>query len=302
MDMRDKGCFLHKLEGEISLEETLDCGQSFRWKEIEPGVWQGIVGKSIITLFKEGDKLGIYPAKDIDSVIDYLDLATDYEKLKLQYMKYRPLKDAIDYCPGIRILRQDFFETLITFILSQNNNIPRIKGLVEALCRKFGERIGDDAYAFPTCQALVNSSVEEIGSIKCGFRAKYIFDAASKVYSGQIAPEAIHSLSLEEAEDYLCQIKGVGKKVADCTLLFGLHRLDAFPVDVWIKRALNIFFPQGFPVDINETAGIAQQYLFHYIRTAPQTEPMRKEEKRLRDLEKEEKKKRKQQKELIENK
>ena len=297
-----KNAFLHKLEGEISLPETLDCGQSFRWKEIESGVWQGIVGKEIITLSIDGENLKISGTENPDAVLNYLDLTTDYRKLKEQYIRYKPLKDAIAYCPGIRILRQDFFETLITFILSQNNNIPRIKGLVEALCRKFGEKIGEDAYAFPSCEVLANSTVEEISSIKCGFRAKYILDAAVKVYTGEIDPDKIYSMSLSEAEDYLCRIKGVGKKVADCTLLFGIHRLDAFPVDVWIKRALNIFFPKGFPEDINETAGIAQQYLFHYIRTAPEAEPMRLEEKRLRELEKEEKKKKKEQKELLKNK
>lgn len=297
-----KNAFLHKLEGELSLPETLDCGQSFRWKEIQPDVWQGIVGKEVITLFIDGENLNICGTENPDAILNYLDLTTDYEELKKQYSRYAPLKDAIAYCPGIRILRQDFFETLITFILSQNNNIPRIKGLVEALCRKYGERIGEDAYAFPACEVLANSSIEEISLIKCGFRAKYIFDAATKVYTGEIDPKAIYSMPLEEAEDYLCQIKGVGKKVADCTLLFGIHKLDAFPVDVWIKRALNIFFPEGFPEDIKETSGIAQQYLFHYIRTAPQVEPMRREEKRLRELEKEEKKKKKEQRELIKNK
>ena len=291
--------FSHKLKGDISLPETLDCGQSFRWKEVSPGKWQGIIGRDVITLSIESGCLYAEGVTDENALIDYLDLNRDYEGLKKKYKKYEPLKNAIDYCPGIRILNQDFFETLITFILSQNNNIPRIKSLVEALCRKYGEKIGEDAYAFPTCEVLAKAAVEDIALIKCGFRAKYILDAAQKVYSGEIDPSLIPSMTLEEAENYLCQIKGVGKKVADCTLLFGCCKLDAFPVDVWIKRALNIFFPHGFPEDIKETGGIAQQYLFHYIRTAPQCEELRCEERRLRAEEKEEKKKKREEKKTL---
>ena len=299
MNEQKLNTFSHKLEGEISLPETLDCGQSFRWKEISPGKWQGIIRKDIVTLSIEDGILKAEGVSDEEALINYLDLKTDYVKLKESYKRYEPLKNAIDYCPGVRILKQDFFETLITFILSQNNNIPRIKGLVEALCRKYGEKIGEDAYAFPTCEVLANTTVEDIALIKCGFRAKYILDAAQKVYSGEIDPKLIPAMDLEEAEKYLCQIKGVGKKVADCTLLFGCYKLDAFPVDVWIKRALNIFFPEGFPEDIKETSGIAQQYLFHYIRTSPQCEELRAEERRLRAEEKELKKKKKEEKESL---
>ena len=280
----------YKLDGSLCLSETLDCGQSFRWKCDENGKWSGVIGNSAVTLWIDGSTLFSQGAKDRETIENYLDLETDYEKLKKEYSKYPPLKDAIDYCGGIRILKQDFFEALITFILSQNNNIPRIKGLVESLCLNFGEKIEDNIFAFPSCDTLSQLTEEDLSVIKCGFRARYIIDASKKVKQGVINPHCIKDMTLDEAEKYLCQIVGVGKKVADCTLLFGLYKTDAFPVDVWIKRALNIFFPQGFPKELESTSGIAQQFLFHYIRTAPQTENLRQEEKRLRQLEKENKK------------
>lgn len=277
----------------LSLSQTLDCGQCFRWHIDENSKWHGIIGKNAITLYIDGENLIALGAENEKQIFDYFDFNLNYKKLKNELSLYPPLKSALNYAEGIRILRQDFFETLITFILSQNNNIPRIKGLVEALCSNFGEPIGDGIFAFPSCEKLSQLTVEDLSIIKCGFRARYIIDAANKVNHGIVNYELLSSLPLEKAEEHLMKIVGVGKKVADCTLLFGCHRLDAFPVDVWIKRALHNFFPNGLDQKLSPIGGIAQQFLFHYIRTSPETENIRLEEKRLRQEEKQLKKEKK---------
>ncbi|MEG1972734.1 MAG: DNA glycosylase [Oscillospiraceae bacterium] len=284
-------CF-NNTEG-LSLSETLDCGQCFRWHSGENGEWMGIIGKNNIRLNLIDGALYVSGAENPEQIYDYFDFKSNYNEIRKELNEYPPLKNAIAYTSGIRILRQDFFETLITFILSQNNNIPRIKGLVEALCRSFGEKIGDELFAFPDAVTLAGLSEERLSQIKCGFRSRYIIDAARKVNQGIINPAIAADLPLEEAEDYLCQIVGVGKKVADCTLLFGLNRLDAYPVDVWIKRAQKNFFPQGLPLELSPIAGIAQQFLFNYIRTSPDTEYIRQAEKEEKRIEKEIKAKKK---------
>lgn len=282
--------FIFKDTEGLNLLETLDCGQCFRWHMDENGNWKGIIGKSCINLNLSCGVLYTDGGESREQLEDYFDFNLNYTAIKEALNEYPTLKNAISYSSGIRILKQDFFETLITFILSQNNNIPRIKGLVEALCHNFGEQIGDNLYAFPDDVTLAGSTEEEIAKIKCGFRARYIIDAARKVNQGIVNPVIAAALPLEEAENYLSQIVGVGKKVADCTLLFGLHRLDAYPVDVWIKRAQKNFFPNGLPLELTPIAGIAQQFLFNYIRTAPETEYIRIAEKELKKAEKERKK------------
>ena len=170
------------------------------------------------------------------------------------------------YAPGIRVLRQEPWEALCTFIISQNNNIPRIKGIVERFCEAFGHPISEGEYAFPTPQSICDKTPEQLSYLRAGFRAKYLIDAAQKVFSGELVLEELYTLPIEEARQKLQTIKGVGPKVCDCVLLYGLHRVDAFPVDVWMKRVLERFYPRGIPDCLLGTQGIAQQYLFHYIR------------------------------------
>ena len=171
---------------------------------------------------------------------------------------------------GIRILRQDEWEALCSFIVSQNNNIGRIKKIIARMCEKFGEPFesgGKIYYSFPSAEALACASEIDIFSCGTGFRAKYISDAAKKVASGEINLESISSLDDENARAELMKICGVGPKVANCTLLFGFHRLSSFPIDVWIKRVLDKYYKNGIDLgDLGDYAGVAQQYLFYYER------------------------------------
>ena len=162
---------------------------------------------------------------------------------------------------------QSPWETLCSFIISQNNNIKRIAGIIERLCENFGDELGDGVYSFPSAEKLACLSVDDLSVLRSGFRAKYIIDAAKKVSSNEVDFKKVASAELSEARAELMKITGVGPKVADCALLFGFHRLDAFPTDVWIKRALSYLYPNGFPDFADQYKGIAQQYLFHYVRT-----------------------------------
>ena len=173
----------------------------------------------------------------------------------------------MEYGRGIRILRQDGWEALCSFIISQNNNIPRIKKIIENMSKTFGEKIGDDLYAFPTAKALYEAGEDKIFELKTGFRAKYIYDAAKKVANGEIDLSLIDKMPTKDALEYLMQIKGVGLKVASCALLFGFNKTDAFPVDVWVKRVLEKYYPNGLDLDnLGDYAGMIQQYLFYYER------------------------------------
>ncbi len=263
-----------KIKGvkDLDLAQTLDCGQSFRWVE-NNGKFSGVAFGKKVGIYFDGEFLCIDNTSEDDfNKIwkDYLDLDLDYGKIREDIKALHPvLKDACAYAPGIRILRQEPWEALCTFIISQNNNIKRIKGIVERLCEKFGEK-KEDYYTFPSAEKLAELSPEDLAPIRAGFRNKYIIDAAKKVSAGEVELEKCRTLEYEQAREELMKIKGVGVKVADCTLLFGLHRVEAFPVDVWMKRALKKLFPGMNENDFGPYAGIAQQYIFHYSRMHPE--------------------------------
>lgn len=257
---------------DFELFDTLMCGQCFRFKEREDGSFSGVAMGKEITLGKNDDTLTLFCSEeDFELWRVYFDLDTDYGKIKEDLSKIHPtLAEAAKFAPGIRILRQEPFEALISFIISQNNNIKRISGIVEKLCALFGDEIADGIYAFPTLESLENVTVEDLAPVKSGFRAKYIVDAISKVKSGEVDLEKVKSLSFDEAKAELMKIKGVGEKVAHCVLLYGFHRLEGFPMDVWMKRAMAVLFPENKGEDFGEFAGIAQQYIFHYARLHPE--------------------------------
>ncbi|MBQ4101243.1 MAG: DNA-3-methyladenine glycosylase 2 family protein, partial [Oscillospiraceae bacterium] len=150
---------------------------------------------------------------------------------------------------------------------SQNNNIKRIKGIVKSLCENFGERLSSGAYTFPSYEVIAKLTPDDLAPIRSGFRAKYLIDGAKKVASGEVSFEYLKTAPIDSAREHLKQIKGVGDKVAECVLLYGLNRLDAFPIDVWIKRALDEGYSGRMPQIPSEYMGVAQQYIFHYIRT-----------------------------------
>ena len=265
-----------KRENDIILSEIkcfnpslcLFCGQAFRWKENEDGSIHGIVGKNVTDIVTEEDRI-IFRNTDEESFkniwIPYFDLERDYEKICEKFGEDKYINEAVKKYYGIRILRQNSWESLCSFIISQNNNIPRIMGIISRLCENFGEKIGDD-YTFPSYESMKNLTVEDLSPLRAGFRAKYIIDAVQKLNSGEISLEAIEKMPIENARQELMKIKGVGAKVAECTLLYGFGRVEAFPVDVWVKRIMSEMYPNGLPECTKGTEGIAQQYLFHWRR------------------------------------
>ncbi len=256
----------------FDLSQTFDCGQCFRWEKIGKNTFEGIAFGRKLKIYQDNADIVLEKTstEEFDKVWkDYFDLNTNYFAIASELSSIDPiLLKAYNFCPGIRILRQEPWEALCSFIISQNNNIPRIKKIIQRLCRLFGEKIeGTEEFSFPTVKAISKLKEEDLLPIKCGFRAKYILDAASKVERGEINLESISEMPLLCAEETLMKIKGVGPKVSQCTLLYGFHKLEAFPLDVWMKRIMSKYFPGKSPEIFGKYAGIAQQYLFHYCRT-----------------------------------
>ena len=255
---------------DLDLRETFLCGQCFRWKELSDGSFSGVACGKYVRISMDGDRLTIDGADESDRQLwsDYLDLSLDYSAVRERLAALHPvMAEAARYAPGIRILRQEPFEALISFIISQNNNIKRISGIVDRLCEGFGEPIGEGQYRFPTAERLAALEPDDLSPIRAGFRHRYMIDAARRVHSGDIDLGAVRLMPYDEARQELMRITGVGVKVADCVLLYGLHRLDSFPLDVWMKRAMAVLFNGMEPSVFGEYAGIAQQYIFHYSRT-----------------------------------
>lgn len=248
-------------------KQTLFCGQCFRWVE-NNGAFSGIVAGKLIRVTPLGSEIIIESEHPREFLESYFDLKTDYSRYITAFSADATLKAACEHSPGIRILRQEPFETLISFIISQNNNIPRISGIIGRLCESFGEPVDDGAgaFSFPTAKRLRGVTPDDLAPLRAGFRARYIADAVSRVNSGEIDFSEIEALPLDPARDKLKKIVGVGDKVADCVLLFAFHKLDAFPKDVWVKRVLAEYYPSGLPECVKGAEGVAQQYLFDYIR------------------------------------
>ncbi len=258
----------------FALRDTLMCGQSFRWRENADGSFKGTAFGRTVTVKIENEDFYIIGStkEDFESIWrDYFDLDTDYETIRCELSKLHPtLCEAAKFAPGIRILRQDPFEALISFIISQNNNIKRIEGIVDRLCENFGVENESGEYNFPEASVLSKLSPEDLAPIRAGFRHRYIIDAACKVASGQVDLKRCKESSFEDAKAELMTVVGVGEKVADCVCLYGLHKVSAFPMDVWMKRAMKNLFPDVDPKSFGEYAGVAQQYIFHYSRLHPE--------------------------------
>ncbi len=252
----------------FDLSATLECGQCFRWEALPGGDYR----------FAAGNRYGNAGPSSLSSLWQdagwraYFDLERDYDAIRRELSALDPtLAKAAAFAPGIRILNQDPWEALCCFILSQNNNIPRIKGIVERLCEGFGEP-SEEGFGFPEPEKLASLSPQDLSPLRCGFRARYLIDAARRVARKEegLVLEELRAIPLEEAREALMKIVGVGCKVADCTLLYGLHRLEAFPMDVWMKRAMETLFPGKTPGFFGPYGGIAQQYIFHYSRNHPE--------------------------------
>ncbi|HHT96783.1 MAG TPA: DNA glycosylase [Clostridiales bacterium] len=264
---------------DFNLEQTLECGQCFRFKKYSDNHYIVNAKDKALEVKQEDDNLIFYniSKEEEKNWIEYFDLDRDYSEIKDYIISREPkMKEIIEAGSGIRILNQDFFETLISFIISQNKQIPQIKQVINNLAIKYGEELSDDNYAFPTMERLSQVTEEEFRESKAGFRAKYLVDACEKVKSGLINEKDLLTLSNEEILNELCTIKGVGVKVSNCVMLFGLGRKEAFPIDVWIKRIMEeIYFKKETKLDIIQKfaeekfgsyGGFAQQYLFYYSR------------------------------------
>ncbi|MFY9198310.1 MAG: DNA glycosylase [Acutalibacteraceae bacterium] len=253
----------------FSLSLCLDCGQAFRW-EHKDGLWHGVVKNKVLKAKEvDGGVLFYTTLEDYNSIWhDYFDLARDYEKTLVDFKEDEKLKQAINEFCGIRILNQDPWEALCSFIISQNNNIPRIKGIIKRLCETFGEPLGEEDFAFPSPQTIAKLSLDDLAPLRAGFRNKYILDAAQKVATGEVDIYGLKNMSIETARSELIKIKGVGEKVAECTLLYGCGHINAFPKDVWVKRIMQEMYQDGLPKCTDGVKGIAQQYLFHWRRNS----------------------------------
>ena len=253
------------LPGGIDLAATFASGQAFRWHE-QAGIYYGVAGGYTAQAQCTQDTLTLYTDGSEAFWRHYFAADIDYAALRGTFCEDATLASCVRFASGIRVLRQPFFETLCTFIISQNNNIPRITGIVERLCEAFGTPLASGGYAFPTPDALANKTVQDLAPLRAGFRAKYLLDAAQKAADGTISETALAHLSTQDARAQLCSIYGVGQKVADCALLFALGRNEVVPIDVHMRRAMTDLFPSGLPDSALPFAGIAQQYIFHYTR------------------------------------
>ena len=254
----------------FSLRDILECGQCFRWERLQEDTYEGIVGGRRRSVCMQGSSLVFYGVapEEFDAVwLPYFDLERDYGALKQHLCTDNEMRLAVEYTPGMRVLRQDAWEALCSFIISQNNNIGRIRGIVKNVCALFGQPLPEGGSAFPTPQRLAALSLADLQPLRLGYRAQYLLDAAVMVAEGSLLLQPLYTMPLEEARAQLRRIRGVGPKVAECALLYGFGRVECMPEDVWIKRALQGLYPQGFPQEFLPVAGLAQQYLFHYMRT-----------------------------------
>lgn len=251
-------------EDDLALDDVLDTGQAFRWDRIGENAY---FGYSLDCPLEISGSDGKFVLKNTDEEVflkvwaPYFDLETDYSALRKIYSKDAALSAACEFSRGIRLLRQDSWEALVCFIFSSNNNITRIKGIVARLAEHYGK--------FPSPEQLAAETEQSLGFLRSGFRAKYVLDAAKKVASGETDLKKIAEMPYESAKAELMKIKGVGPKVADCVLLSGMYKTEAFPLDVWMKRVMEEYYKDGLPEEFYGTRGIAQLYLFNYIRKRP---------------------------------
>lgn len=259
----------------FSLSDIFDCGQCFRFNKKGTNSYNGVAYGKYIEITEHPQEISISSTEECDYNVvwhDFFDMEFDYSACIKSFSFDSTLKNASKYASGIRILHQEHWEALCSFIISQNNNIPRIKSIIEKMCEQLGTHIytdenGKKYYSFPTPQMLLDAGEEKIFELKTGFRAKYIIDAARKVCNNQINFTEIEKMSTEDAISKLCEIKGVGLKVASCVLLFSFRKYDCFPIDVWMKKILEKYYPDFSGKEyFGEYAGIAQQYLFYYER------------------------------------
>lgn len=307
-DSRDSRATLFPV-ADYDLAATLASGQAFRWRPVGEA-WEGVVAGRLVRLRQVGDELHaetIEPQPDWEWLREFLQLDVDLSAVVATFPDDEPMRASVAACRGLRLLRQEPWETLVSFICSSTKQIVQIQQIIALLCERFGEPIpvGDDVrrlttnaecgmrnaewksetphvvsyegFAFPTAARLADATESELRGCKMGFRAPFVLAAAKAVASGELDLVHLHALPTTEARAALMGLHGVGRKIADCVLLFAYGKQDAFPVDVWVRRALTeLYFPRRRPsakrlehfanTHFGPNAGYAQQYLFHYAR------------------------------------
>ncbi len=288
--MKEQEVVLKNID-EFNPVHIFECGQCFRWDRNIDGSYTGVFGNCVANVKKEDDNIvirGIADGSLEEKVNNYFDLDRDYKKIKLELSKIDDhLKESIQYGEGIRLLNQDLWETIISFIISANNNIPRIKGIIKRISEKYGNEIiwnGEKYYTFPTTEELSKASIEDLRKLGLGFRDVRVYETTKIILEKKLDLEELHNeKDSMKVREKLLLLSGVGPKVADCILLFStLKRLEVFPIDVWVRRVMNELYIKN--EDENKVskklieklakekygnlAGLAQQYLFYWKREA----------------------------------
>ena len=288
--MKEQKIILKNVDS-FELKDIFECGQCFRWNKQEDGSYEGVFGKNVANVKKEGKDViikGIFKENIQKTVEEYFDLKRDYNQIKQSLSKIdENMKTSIKYGSGIRILNQDLWETIISFIISANNNIPRIKGIIERLSKKYGDKItwnNKEYYTFPTVEELKDVTIEEYRKLGLGFRDVRLYETTKMILEKKVDLNQMQkNPNTLEVREELLKLSGVGPKVADCILLFStLKRLEVFPIDVWVRRVMKELYikkedetslskkqiEQIAQEKFGNLAGLAQQYLFYWRREA----------------------------------
>lgn len=284
--------YIIKSPSSFELKDIFDCGQCFRWNKENDYSYTGIWKNNVVNVKKENDNIiftGVSDAENFEEEINkYFDMDRDYEEIKEKLSKIDDnMKTSIEYGKGIRILNQELWETIISFIISANNNIPRIKGIIERLSKNYGKKIewnGKEYYTFPTPEELKDVTVEEYRSLGLGFRDIRLYETTKMILEKEVDLEELqNNPNTIEVREKLLTLSGVGPKVADCILLFSsLKRFEVFPIDVWVRRVMNDLYIKNEDENkvskkqienlakekFGDLAGLAQQYLFYWRREA----------------------------------
>ncbi len=287
--MKEEKCIL-KDQKSFKLKDIFECGQCFRWNEQEDGSYTGIWKENVVNVKQKNNEIifeGVTKSGDLEKEIkEYFDIERDYEAIKIKLGKIDDnMKKSIEYGEGIRILNQDLWETIISFIISANNNIPRIKGIIERISKAYGKEIKykeKSYYTFPTAEELKDVTVEEFRKLGLGFRDIRLYETTHMILENKVNLEELQkNPNTQEVREKLLSLSGVGPKVADCILLFStLKRFEVFPIDVWVRRVMNdLYIKENDETKVSKKkiedlanekfgnlAGIAQQYLFYWRR------------------------------------
>ncbi len=283
-----EGKYIITNQDSFNMTHIFECGQCFRWNKEDDKSYTGVIKEGIINVSKEENKIifsGITENDFKETVIEYFDLNTDYNEYKSKLSKIDNfLKESIEFGNGIRILKQDVWECIISFIISANNNIPRIKKIIENISLKYGRKIiwnKKEYYTFPTPEELSKATIEDLRALGLGFRDKRVYNTTKMILENIVNLEDLKkSNDTKYIREELLKLDGVGEKVADCILLFSLKRLDVFPIDVWVRRVMNeLYIHNENEEKVNKKEiiklaeekflgiqGIAQQYLFYWKR------------------------------------